>query len=177
MFLSPPGGYAESAVANTVSDEATAEHADSSGANTKWATISTLTAIGGLVVALVFNSVQVANNAAETKHSRETTEVQLFTQLNGLVTRSVGQINSQGGLSLEGLTPRQEANFQEALTNFEYLAWLFNNQFITIQAARTYWLNPMRCAYDAAAGLFPPRQLKTDYPNLIKYVRDAAPCR
>jgi hypothetical protein len=139
--------------------------------------IATAIAVSTLAAGVIFGSIQVAHNTAETKRAREATELQLLTQLNGVVTESVRRVNSQGSLNLAGLPARQRANFEEAISNFDYVAWLFKHGFVAVPAARPYWYNSMRCAYEVATALMAPKRIQTDFPNLLTHVRDGPACR
>ena len=142
-----------------------------------WQAVGTVTAVLSLVAALVFNGIQVRNNGHQQRASREATELQLLTQLNGVVNDATlgisGVLNRANKTSL-ALSSRERALLDHALGEFDYVAWLFENRFLTLPAAKRYWLNALGCAYHSALLLEPRRELKRNFPALARF---DAPCQ
>jgi cytoskeletal protein RodZ len=72
-------------------DQQTAPKVDQSRrARIPWQTVSVVVAILSLVVAIVFNAVQVQDSATAQDQSRQAAELQQLTQLDGLIRSSNG---------------------------------------------------------------------------------------
>jgi hypothetical protein len=119
--------------------------------------ISAITAIVSLVVALVFNGLQVRDSAEQARASRQATELGLLTQLNGIVARSESTVSPLDREFLQAeahsgavLSPKTEASLAITLKNLDYMAWLFNKGFVDIPGARQLWARRMKCMYATA---------------------------
>lgn len=134
-----------------------------------WQTISYLTAIASLVATLLFSSFQVASSARQSEETRQAVELQLFTQLNQLV------LESQRRIELDDPSEEDEAALRQALGGFDYVAWLFNNRFLTLDEARVYWEQPMACAMEVAAGVVP--DARRQYADLARHVQRGPRCQ
>lgn len=125
--------------------------------------ISTLTAVAGLAVALVFNALQVRDSAKQERETRQATQLELLTELNGLVTpfqTKVVPLSPEFRRAEDGngsLSNSTNANFAATLTNLNYLAWLFDNGYVAIPAARQLWSPEMECADATALLVYGPR--------------------
>jgi hypothetical protein len=134
-----------------------------------------LTAIASLIVALVFSAVQAHDTATQAGATRLATELQLLTQLNALVTQSQTTLNpvSQQFLRAERtsyvLPATTNTNFRATLINLNYLAWLFNNGFISVPGARQQWQRSMDCLF-ATAILVYGRSVSGRLPALERFV-------
>jgi hypothetical protein len=123
--------------------------------------VSTITAIASLVVALIFNGLQVHSGAEEANAARRTTELQLLTQLNALVAESQSEVEPQSH-EIERAERDEEvelsASTQHALgravKDMDYLAWLYNNHFVDIPGSRQLWSRRMTCVYVTAVLLY-----------------------
>lgn len=125
--------------------------------------ISAITAIASVVLALVFNGLQVRDSADQARAARQATELALLTQLNGIVARSESTVSPldqefrQTEVRNQQLSNRTEAALSITLKNLNYLAWLYNNGFVSIPGARQLWERQMNCMYATAVLVFTPR--------------------
>jgi hypothetical protein len=134
--------------------------------------IGAITAIASLVAALVFNGLQVADTASQQRATRQATEVQLLTQLNSVVNDGnlqIANLLQRTDKPSTRLNYREQALFDHALNNFDYVAWLFKNKFLTLRAAKNYWTRALACAYHSALLLEPRAQLDSSFPSLARY--------
>ena len=137
--------------------------------------ISAITAIASLVVALVFNGIQVSDSADQARASRQATELGLLTQLNGIVAQSeatVSPLDNEFKQTEElnrQLSAKTEASLAVTLKNLDYLAWLFNNGFVSIPGARALWGRRMECMYATAVLVYGPTA-NVRLPNLERFV-------
>ena len=134
--------------------------------------IGAVTAIVSLAAALFFNGCQVKETAKQQRATREATEVQLLTQLNGVVndgTLQIAGVLNRTDKRNERLSYRERALFDHALSEFDYVAWLFDNKFLTLSAAKAYWRQPLACAYHSAVLLEPRREVDRNFPSLARY--------
>ena len=51
----------------------------------------------------------------------------------------------------DAINPRQKAALMEAAQYYDYLAWLFNAEHVSMQSARRYWAPSMLETYELAA--------------------------
>lgn len=118
--------------------------------------ISALTAIASLVVALVFNGLAVRDSANQEKETRLATQLQLLTQLDGLVAQTQATVAPRDAefLTAEArsgtLSAHTNSDFAVALKDMDYLAWLLNNRYVAISGARQLWSRRMVCLYVTA---------------------------
>jgi hypothetical protein len=129
--------------------------------------ITTLLAVLGLFVTMVFNTVGVWQYVAQTKRDRVASELGLLTQLNGLARQAEGRLTGvrDAVCSARRPKPRDGAALIEAAQYYEYLAWLFNAHHVTMREARQYWAPSMIQTYElfATLGLTDARRR---FPNL-----------
>ncbi len=124
--------------------------------------VSAITAIASLVVALIFNGLQVRDNADQARATRRATELQLLTQLNTIVTESQSTIQPRSPEFIRVEREGGELSGQSArylgttIKNMDYLAWLYDNGFVTIPDSRQLWGPRMRCIYITALLLYGP---------------------
>jgi hypothetical protein len=137
--------------------------------------VSAITAIASLVVALVFNGLQVRDNAEEAGATRRATELQLLTQLNALVAESEAKVEPQSSeivrVEREGgeLSTSTGRDLGTAIKDMDYLAWLYNNDFVAIPGARELWRRRMTCVYVTAVLLYGP-SVRDRIRNLQRFV-------
>jgi hypothetical protein len=137
----------------------------------KWESLTALTALASVVVALVFSALQM-------QQMRRATELQLFTQLHQLVNASQSQVdfaNPELARVFEGkdetLSPGLTKAVVEAVNNMDYLAWLFNQGFIGLPEARQLWLGPVQCFRWLAEEIYGPEYVETSLTNLVAYAK------
>jgi hypothetical protein len=133
-----------------------------------------VTAVASLVLALVFNALQVRDSAQQARENKQATELQLLTQLNGLVAESQVTVDplSREFRRAEGagvLSAKTNASFGQVLKNMDYLAWLFDDGFIAIPGARHMWQRRMECLYSTAILVYDPTT-KSRLPNLERLI-------
>jgi hypothetical protein len=117
--------------------------------------ITTLIAVGGLLVTMVFNTVGVWQYVSQTKRDRVASELGLLTQLNGLARQAEGRLTGVRDSVCAARRPKPEdgAALIEAAQYYEYLAWLFNAHHVTMAEARRYWAPSMIETYELFATL------------------------
>ncbi|HEX4735331.1 MAG TPA: hypothetical protein VH247_13020 [Thermoleophilaceae bacterium] len=124
------------------------------------------------MAALIFNGIQVADTATQQHATREATEVQLLTQLNGVVndgTLQIANLLDRTNAHSARLSFREQAMFDHALNDFDYVAWLFEHRFLTLPAAKAYWRHTLACAYHSAVLLEPRPEVNRNFPSLARY--------
>jgi hypothetical protein len=146
-----------------------------------WSRLPVVIAALSLLVALAFNSAQVRNAAVSQDDARLATELGLLTQLQSVMSNSVyarvqyaPQFRQLRGGQRDQLTsPAYRATVEEA-ANMDYLAWLFNNGYLTSDGADHLWGPRMICEYKKAfaPGLSTPAQ---DLPELVRFIRERGP--
>jgi hypothetical protein len=120
-----------------------------------------MTAIASLVVALVFNGLQVRVSAEEAGATRRATELQLLTQLDALVAESQAKVEPQSQeierAERDETVELSASTYQHLGTvvkEMDYLAWLYNNHFVAIPGSRELWSRRMTCIYVTAVLLY-----------------------
>lgn len=130
-----------------------------------------------LAVAITFNGLQIRDSAESQRQAKLATELglltQLQTQLNETVyarvkfTKEFRQLRS--GKRQQLSHPAYRATAIEA-TSMDYMAWLFNNGYLTTPRSDALWGPRMLCEYRQALapGLEHPAQ---DLPELLRFLR------
>lgn len=137
--------------------------------------VSALTAIASLVVALIFNGLAVRDSAKQESETRLATQLQLLTQLNGLVAQSESTVQPLDAEFLRAeardaqLSYQTNSEFSDALKNMDYLAWLFNNGYVGIRSSRELWGQRMECMYVSAVLVYGPT-VEQRLQNLARFV-------
>lgn len=143
--------------------------------------ISAITAIASLVVALVFNGIQVRDSADQARASRQATELGLMTQLNEIVAQAESSVSPldrefrQAELHYQYLSFRTAGQFAVTLKNLDYLAWLYNHGYVAIPGARQLWEQRMKCMYATAVLIYTPKYIYPRLPNLRQFVGNPSP--
>ena len=150
-------------------------------ARVDWSRWPVIIAALSLLVALVFNSVQARNAAESQDDARLATELGLLTQLQSVMSSSVyarvqyaPQFRRLRGGGRSQLTPPAYRATVEEAANMDYLAWLFNNGYLTSDGADHLWGPRMICEYKQAfaPGLSTPAQ---DLPELVRFIQERGP--
>jgi hypothetical protein len=142
--------------------------------------VATGVAIAGLLVTLVFNTFGVREQAKQARQTRSDTQIGLLTQLNNLVAESDRALNATGAPAYRcrpwehPLNRDAKAKVLAAVQYYDYLAWLFNQHHITMQAARSYWTPSMLDAYELAADYYGPALIRSRFAELDRF-KSAAP--
>jgi hypothetical protein len=138
--------------------------------------VSVLVALGSLIAALVFSTVQA-------RLTKEATELQLLTQLHALVTESQATVDlAQVQKSIDdgsyagGLDYKQNQQLTRAASNMDYLAWLFEEDFIDLPRAGKLWQPAMRCFYEAGRHFWGVEKMRASYGSLTRAARGGEPC-
>jgi hypothetical protein len=144
-----------------------------------WPTVGTVIAVTSLVAALVFNGLGVRDSARQQRLStrqeseaRATTQLQLLTQLNAVVNDAdlqVADVLNRVNKPHVGLSVHERALLDHALGDFDYVAWLFENGYLTLEPAKRYWANAIRCARYTALLLERRADVYINFPNLASY--------
>jgi len=150
-------------------------------AKVDWSRSAVIVATLSLLVALVFNSVQARSTAESQDDARLATELGLLTQLQSVMSNSVyarvqyaPQFRQLRSGSRRQLTPPAYRATVEEAANMDYLAWLFNNGYLTSDGADGLWGPRMICEYKQAfaPGLSTPAQ---DLPELVRFIQERGP--
>jgi hypothetical protein len=137
-----------------------------------WQGIASLTAIASLVVALIFNGLQVQQTRHASDEDREATELQVFTQLHQLVNDSLASVVISGDSWNTGVLSEDESrSLSRAMNDMEYLAWLFNRGYVKLSGAEALWAPAVRCVYDTASSFWTPKEITTTLPALNVFVQ------
>jgi hypothetical protein len=137
----------------------------------------------GLIVTLVFNTLGVWFQLDEARQSKDVSQLGLVTELNTIAQQSEEKINATDlpdkrcdGDQTGELRDREEAVLAAALKNYDYLAWLFARDHVTLGDANDYLAPAMIDAYQFGGVFIPAAYLARDYPNLKRF-RDTRPKR
>jgi hypothetical protein len=144
-----------------------------------WRDVSTFVAIAGLLVALIFNTVGVWRSEREARKSRVAAEVSLLTQVGEGANRAAQALVESGAndkrcLKAAGLAlnDSEEARLADALNYYDYLAWLFNHDQITLDSAKQYWGPDMLDVYGLGRKFTGPH-IDVLYAELANFERTA----
>jgi len=145
-----------------------------------WRDVPTAVAVVGLIVALIFNTVGVWRSVQESEQTRRATEVNLLTQLDTFVNQAEQEINATDVLATRckpnrpyTLTDGDEARLFAALQHYDYLAWLFNKEHITMGPAKSYWAPNMLDTYRVGTIYRPQEEINEHYAELAAFQRTA----
>ena len=155
-----------------------------------WRDAATGIALAGLVVTMVFNTIgvwqQVAQSkvtsrqatqaAAQARQTRQDTQITLLTELNALAGESDRRISLTRlpeARCAAGYDPsrREAAAIAAAVQYYDFLAWLFNERHVTMDSAKRYWTPSMLEAQDLAATFFGLAETNRRYPELARFKR------
>lgn len=137
----------------------------------------------GLIITLVFNTLGVWFQLGEARQSKDVSQLGLVTELNTIAQQAEEKINATDlpdkrcdDDQTEQLRDREQAALAAALKNYDYLAWLFARDHVTLADANDYLAPAMIDAYEFGGVFVPAEHLARDYPNLKRF-RDSAPKR
>jgi len=141
--------------------------------------VSTTIGIAGLLVALIFNTIGVWRAEREARKSRIAAEVSLLTQVGEGANRAAQALVASGAndkrcLKAAGLAlnDSEEARLSDALNYYDYLAWLFNHDQITLESAKQYWGPDMLDVYDLGRKFTGPH-VDALYAELARFERSS----
>ncbi len=143
--------------------------------------IATMLTVLGLLVTLVFNTVGVWRGAKQDEAGRIAQQIGLLTGLNQNLTSSEEAISLAGfepcGLPTEDVKDvstvinAARPKLFVALDYYEYLAWLFNEEQLTVDGARDYFDDRMIAGWNVAGKNF--EELRNEnYKQLAEFVKD-----
>lgn len=142
-----------------------------------WRDVSTTVGIAGLLLALIFNTIGVWRAEREARKSRIAAEVSLLTQVGEGANRAAQSLVESGAndkrcLKAAGLAlnDSEEARLSDALNYYDYLAWLFNHDQITLESAKRYWGPDMLDVYDLGRKFTGPH-VDVLYTELARFER------
>ena len=93
----------------------------------------TVLTILGLGLTLVFNTMGVRDTAKQQTETKRATQLALFTQLDQQMNASVRDLE----LTVRGhLTSHQRNVLNSAYDNLNYMAWLFNHDYLTLAGSK-----------------------------------------
>ena len=137
-----------------------------------------LIAVVGLLVTLVFNTMGVWQGVEADKQARDTEQVRLMTQLNTQAIDTERAINATDApdnrckpYRIDTLKDNEQAAVFAAFDFYEYLAWLFNTDRLTIASAREYWAPNMIDAYSLGTTYFARADIEERFPELTRFRR------
>lgn len=143
----------------------------------RWANVAVI----GLVVTLVFNTLGVWLSLNQSRESKEVSQLGLVTELNAIAQGADEKINATDlpdlrcdGNMLGQMKDSEEAAVTIALQNYDYLAWLFLRDHVTLSDADDYMTPSMIDAYQLGGAFIPPQRLARSFPNLKRF-RDRTP--
>jgi hypothetical protein len=143
--------------------------------------VASIVAVSGLLVTLIFNTVGVWRAKEEAEGSRIATEVGLLTQVGAGMNRAEASLVEIGAndKSCKAVPPilkdPEEGALHSALSYYDYLAWLFNDEQVTLRSAKRYWGRNITEAYELAKALRGSREeVDQSYRELAKYARAAS---
>ena len=153
-----------------------------------WRENATLVAVVGLVVTMIFNTIgvwlqvgqaRVASKQAElaaqaASRARVDTQLGLVTQLNSLAAdadRDVVAAGIQDTRCQVGhvWTPKERAVVNRAAQYYDFLAWLFQQRAIVLDAARRYTAPAMLAMFELSRDVFGPTGVERTYPELMSF--------
>ncbi|MEA2365936.1 MAG: hypothetical protein QOE69_3138 [Thermoleophilaceae bacterium] len=144
-----------------------------------WRDISTAVGVAGLLLALIFNTIGVWRSEREARKSRVASEVSLLTQVGNGANQAARALTESGAndkrcLKAAGLAlnDSEEARLADALNYYDYLAWLFNHDQITLQSAKDYWGPDMLDVYELGKK-FTGSYVDVAYAELARFNRTA----
>ena len=145
-----------------------------------WRDVPTAVAVVGLIVALSFNTIGVWRSVQESEQTRRATEVNLLTQLDAFVNQAEQELNATedldtrcNGNRVYSLSDGDNARLFAALQYYDYMAWLFNEEHITMGPAKSYWAPNMLDTYRVGTIFRPQKEINEHYAELAAFQRTA----
>jgi len=144
--------------------------------------VATLLTVFGLLVTLVFNTLGVWRGAKQDEAGRIAQQISLLTGLNQNLTSSEAEISQAGfepcGLLVEDDDPDPAGTVNDAqpklfvaLDYYEYLAWLFNEEQLTVEGARDHFDDRMIAGWNIAGKNYETLRDGT-YRQLARFVKE-----
>ena len=134
---------------------------------------------GSLIVAFVYNGLQIEHSVEAINAQKQATELRLFTTLHTMLNDSGSKLplyEKELNEVIQGkrktLSTRTRSMFIHTMNNCEYLAWLLNNGFIRIAQAKELWVGPMHQFYAYSEKIFGVQDARESYPELTKLLKE-----
>ena len=132
----------------------------------------------GLAVTLVFNTIGVWQGVQHEEQARDTEQIALLTQLNSNATDTEREINATGAPQREcephrHLTRQGDTALLAALDYYEYLAWLFNGDRLTITNSRAFFGQRMIDGWRLARRYLGGDVVSHNYVELTRFVHES----
>ena len=96
----------------------------------------TVLTILGLGITLVFNTLGVRDTAHQETETKRATQLSLFTQLDQELNGSVRSLESVHVGANGHLTPSQRTVLNRGYDDLNYMAWLFNHDYLTLAGSK-----------------------------------------
>jgi hypothetical protein len=145
--------------------------------------VATLVAIVGLLVTMVFNTMSARQSADQAKHSAEQARLGRIDSQAVMLT-SLSSYLQRTNVALERLdadalrcnaviepSSKQRAAILTQLAAYDYLAWLFNQETWTMNAAKRYWGPSILRAHEIATGVFEVSDVQREFRELDHFRR------
>jgi hypothetical protein len=141
-------------------------------------------AVIGLFVTLVFNTIGVWRDEKQARQTRAATEVSLLSQLSvGLSEAGQAVTSFHDGKLIERrcdpylIDPGAESHrLWQLLEYHDFLAWLFNRDYVTTEGAYEYWAPSLVDTYHLVTGYLPKKEIDERFDDLA-YFRRTTPKR
>jgi hypothetical protein len=150
----------------------------SAGRRVSWEALSASAAVLGLAVAVAFNGLQVRHGTNALREARTATELQLLTQLQTVLKRSVygrfpyiPEIRALRNGTRSSVSPAAERAVKEETADLDYLAWLVTTRHLTTGGADELWGPVMVCEWrQAILPVLGQDVASSAAPNLRRFV-------
>lgn len=141
-----------------------------------WRSAATLLGVVGLLVTLLFNTLAVRESARQNVTARETSQISLLTQLNSNASDSERAINATGAPDKLCGPPappddRTDAALLAGLDYYEYLAWLFNHDRMTVTGSRVFFAPRLIEGWRLGQHFYGGDLVRDRYGELERFVR------
>lgn len=141
-----------------------------------WRTLTTVLAVAGLSVTLIFNALGVWQGAQQDKQARKTGQVGLLTDLNDKLIAAEADVNATGATTHRCEVPYDigtaaEAKLKAALSYYEYLAWLYNSGQLKATQSRSVFAARLIDGRDVAKAFLD----LDEYPQIRDFAGTAKP--
>jgi hypothetical protein len=158
-----------------------------------WRDVATLAALGGLLLALIFNTIsvrqgtkqaslqaeQARQQAEEARRTRLHTQIGMLTSLSAYL-QATDLALARTPIERYACDPTVRISKADRLTvlaqvqSYDYLAWLFNQRLWELDAAETYWRRSMLKALEFAEAVYEPPGVTRQFAELRRF-REALP--
>lgn len=155
-----------------------------------WRDVATLAALGGLLLALIFNTISVRQGTEQAslqaeqarQQAEEARRTRLHTQIGMLTSLSAylqGTDLALAGTPIERyrcvgpptvrISDGDRLKVLAQVQSYDYLAWLFNRRLWELDAAETYWRRGMLKALEYAEAVWEPPGVYEQFAELHRF--------